>query len=71
MKIHTVELEDLKKFELKHKVLFSMSSKEQKALYCTLNKMYEVWHFGELKLKTSKPDQAIKFYNSLTFKTSH
>lgn len=65
MKVHTVELKDLQDFQLNEKVIFALSSKEDKVLYCTLRGSYEVYHGGSLVLETIQPYVAIEHYNSL------
>lgn len=68
MKIHTVNEEALKEWQLTEKVLFASSSREDKQLYCTLTGGYEVWHKKELILETILSFRAVDKYNSINEK---
>ena len=62
---HTVELEQVIKFQQKQKVLCARSTREEKELYCTLRGSYEVYHKGEKVLETIQPFTAVEKYNNL------
>lgn len=63
LKKHTVELEELRKWQSEEKIIFASSSKEDKFLYATLRGSYEVWHKKEKVLETMQPFTAVEKYN--------
>lgn len=68
MKTHTIEIESLQEFQSREKILFAMSTKENKFLYCTLRGSYEVWHGKVLVMESMQPFSAVEKYNSIESK---
>lgn len=65
MKKHTITQKELIEWQKNEKVIFALSSKEDKQLYCTLRGSYEVWHKKEIVLETMQSIIAVEKYNSI------
>lgn len=67
MKSHKIKAYDLIDFKNEEKVLYasSITDKQVKRLYISLNGDYEVHNNGEIVTRTSQVFKAVKSYNEL------
>lgn len=68
MGVHQLKTQELREWHLEQRVMFAMSTKEEKRLYATLSGGFEVWHNDKVILETLQQFEAVKIYNSINSK---